>query len=120
MDSVVPGGAGPLSEDTGILTVIDEYDGVFQNLYDVPFVLVNRVGDEIHAEIVVTNVDDEIDQDRMMTAHSVAAKLGFRSFARVFGDLYEDDNVVQYKYTDDPAKGLIWGLESELGDVWLS
>jgi hypothetical protein len=79
---------------------------------------VNRIGDEIHAEVILSGVD-EIDHDRLSTAQSVAAEHGFRAYARFFGDLYENSNVVTILCTDDPAKGLIWGLEDEVGNAWL-
>ena len=114
MDSAESSGDNPLA-DTIILNVAD--DEVFENLYDVPFVTVNRVGDEIQAEVHLSG-DWQTDHDRLSTAQSVAAELGFRAYARVFGDLYEDGNVVSVLFTDDTAKGLIWGLEDEVG-VWL-
>ena len=121
MEPGVPGGEIlPLSEDRDILTVVDvvDDDDDFENLYDVPFVTVNRVGNEIEAEIVLSGVV-EIDYDRLDTAQAVAAEKGFRAYARVFGDLYEDCNVVTILFTDDPAKGLIWALENEVGNAWL-
>jgi len=117
LEPAVPSGEIlPLSEDRDILTVVD--DEVFENLYDVPFVTVNRVGDEIEAEVVLSGVK-EIDQDRLATAQSVAGEKGFRAYARIFGDLYEDSNVVTILFTDDPAKGLIWALAEEMGSAWL-
>ena len=108
------------SEDTAILTVVDD-DLEVESLYDVPYVLVNRVGAEIHAEIVLSGVN-EIDFDRITTAQSVAWDKGrCKAYARVFGDLYEDLNVVTMLFTDDPSKGLIWALEEEmLVEDWLN
>jgi hypothetical protein len=120
MEAAVPGGEScPLTEDIGVLTAVaDDYDGVFKNIYDVPYVTVNRVEDEIHAEVHLTGYA-EIDHDRLMTAHSVAREKGFRSYCRFFADLYEDDNVVHLKFSDDPSKGTIWCLlEEEAGDTW--
>ena len=119
MEPAVPSEA-PLDQGIDVLTVSDDdhYDGVFKNLYDCPFVLVNRVGDEIHAEVLKSYIDGVTD-DRIMTAQSVAGKLGFRIYARKFGDLYEDDNTVLLRFSDDPAKGLIWALEGDLmGGAW--
>lgn len=105
----------PLSEDTDILTVIDED---FETLYDVPFVTVNKVGGEIMAEVLLSGVK-EIDSDRIATAQSVAKEHGCRAYARVFGDQYGGAAVLIY-FTDEPSKGLIWGLENEVGNAWLS
>lgn len=111
MEPGVPSGdLHPLTEDTDILTVVDD----FESIYDVPFVTVNRIGDEIHAEVLLSGVD-EIDHDRISTAMSVAGERGFRAYARVFGTY---GNVVLY-FTDEPSKGLIWGLEDEIGNSWL-
>lgn len=114
MESVVPGGAQPLTEDTGVLTVVDDYDGIFRELYDVPFVTVNRVLDEIEAEVYIAGVPAGIGLDRLMTAQLEARKLGYRCYSRVFGDWGQ----VIMRFSDDPAKGTIWALESEL-DAWL-
>lgn len=115
MDSAVPSGEIlPLIEDTDILTVVDDYDGIFQSLYDVPFVTVNRVLDEIEAEVFIAGVSDEIGRDRLRTAHLEARKLGYRCYARVFGDWGQ----VTMHFSDNPAKGTIWALENEL-DAWL-
>lgn len=115
MEPAVPSGEiEPLIEDTDILTVVDDYDGFFENLYDVPFVTVNRDLDEIEAEVYLVGVSDEIGRDRIMTACLVARKLGFRCYSRVFGDWGQ----VMLRYSDDPAKGTIWALENEL-DAWL-
>lgn len=110
MESVVPSGAGSLTEEADtLLTVVDED---FENIYDVPFVTVNRIDDEIHAEIILSGID-EVDEDRLNTAQSVAREHGFRSYARVFADLYEDGDACLMYFTNDPAKGLIWALENE-------
>ena len=104
--AVVPG-------DTSTLTVVETEDD-FEAIYDVPFVTVNRVGGELQAEVIFSGIRD-IDQDRVDTALSVARERGFRAYARVFGDM---QNVLIY-FTDEPSKGLIWGLEDEIGDGWL-
>ena len=103
--AVPSGSIQPLSEDL-ILTVVDD----FESIYDVPFVTVNRVDGEIQAEVLLSG-NTVIDNDRLSTAMSVAAEHGHQAYARVFGD---DDNVLLY-FTDDPAKGLIWALETEMG-----
>jgi hypothetical protein len=116
MEAVVPGGEiQPLIQDTGTLTVtdvVDDDDGI-RSIYDVPFVSVFWVGDEIHAEVYLTGVAD-IDHDRLMAAQSVAGELGFRAYARVFGDWGQ----VLFRFSDDPAKGLIWALEEEMVSDW--
>ena len=112
MDSGVPSGdSRPLTEDTDILTVVEEE---FVCLYDVPFVTVNRFGGEIQAEVLLSGVD-EIDEGRISSAHAAAAEHGYRAYARVFG---EWGQVLIY-FTDEPSKGLIWGLEEEVGNAWL-
>lgn len=111
MEPAAPSGEiSPLTEDADILTVVDD----FESIYDVPFVTVNRVGDQIQAEILLSGIE-EVDHDRISTAMSVAGERGFRAYARVFGTYR---NVVIY-FSDHPAKGTIWGLESELGNAWL-
>lgn len=110
MDPVVPGGSfAPPSEDV-VLTVVDDSAEIFESIYDVPFVTVNRVGGELEAEVLLSGFA-EIDLDRISTALSVARGRGFTSYSRVFGDC---DNVL-IRFTDDPNKGLIWALESDLG-----
>jgi hypothetical protein len=113
MEPVVPSvPSQPLIEDAGILAVVDD----FESIYDVPFVTVNRVGSEIQAEVILSGVK-EIDEDRLNTAQSVAGELGYRAYARVFGDLY-DSTVVTIHFSDNPASGLIWALETEMVDDW--
>lgn len=115
MEPVVPSAPSqPLTEDADILTFVDD----FESIYDVPFVTVNRIGSEIQAEVHLTGVK-EIDEDRLNTAQSVAAERGFRAYARVFGDLY-DSSVVTIHFSDDPASGMIWALETEMVDDWLN
>lgn len=112
MDPVVPSGSiAPLSEEM-VLTVVDDDsdEQLFESIYDVPFVTVNRVAGELEAEVLLSGFA-EIDLDRVSTALSVARDLGFTSYSRVFGDC---DNVL-IRFTDDPEKGLIWALESDLG-----
>lgn len=122
MDPVVPSGeASPLTEDTDILTVVCTYDGVFQNLIDEDMVIMNRIGDEIHAEIVLSPDDDTVSHRRLMTAQATAGRLGFKAYCRFFGDLYEDSDVVTMQFTDDPAKGVIWALTEEMAVAdWLN
>jgi hypothetical protein len=121
MDPVVPSGEASPLIDTDMLTVVCDYDGVFQNLIDEDMVIMNRIGDEIHAEIVLSLDDDTVSHRRLMTAQAVAGRLGYRAYSRFFGDLYEDSNVVTLQFTDDPAKGVIWALTEEMavGD-WLN
>lgn len=103
-----------------MLTVVCDYDGVFQNLIDEDMVIMNRIGDEIHAEIVMSD-DDTVSHRRLMTAQATAGSLGYRAYSRFFGDLYEDSNVVTMQFTDDPAKGLIWALTEETAVAdWLN
>jgi hypothetical protein len=110
MEPAVPGGAQPLTEDTDILTVVDD----FESIYDVPYVTVNRVGNELQAEVMLSGVP-EIDEDRLSTAQSVAWERGYRAYARVFGDLYGGSAVTLY-FADGPTAGVIWALEDELGN----
>lgn len=113
MEPAVPSGVQPLTEDTDILTAVDDD---FENIYDVPFVTVNRVGVELEAEVHLSGVK-EIDEDRLGTAMAIAVERGFRSYARFFGDLYEDSNVVTLLFSDNPSTGQIWCLEG--GITWL-
>lgn len=118
MEQAVPGGESRPLTDDGALAVVDDYDGEFKEIYDVPFVTVNRVEDEIHAEVHLSGYA-EVDHDRLMTAHSVARGLGFRSYCRIFADLYEEENVALLRFSDSPTKGTIWALlEEEAGDTW--
>jgi hypothetical protein len=88
-------------------------DDDFESVYDVPYVTVNRIGGEYLAEVVFSG-DPVVDKDRVSTALAVGRDHGVCSFARVFGE-----NCVTIHFTDDPSKGLIWGLEDELGNAWL-
>lgn len=113
MEPAVPGGAQPLTEDTDILTVVDD----FESIYDVPFVTVNRIGNELLAEVMLSGTP-EIDEDRLAAAQSVAWERGYRAYARVFGDLY-GGSAVTIHFTDAPTAGTIWALAEELGaDAW--
>ena len=113
MEPVVPSVPQPLIEDTDILTAVDDD---FENIYDVPFVTVNRVGVELEAEVHLSGMK-EIDEDRLGAAMSIAVERGFRSYARVFGDLYESSNVVTLLFSDNPNTGQIWCLEDDI--TWL-
>lgn len=97
-------------EEGIVLTYVDE---LFECVYDVPFVTVNRVGGEFMAEVVFSG-DPMIDGDRVRTALQVGVDHGVRAFARVFGD-----DCVTIHYTDEPSHGLVWGLEDEIGLSWL-
>jgi hypothetical protein len=113
MEPAVPSGPSqPLTEDTNILTVNDDEN--IKSIYDVPFVSVFWVGEEIHAEVFLAGVPREIGLDRLMTAHLEARKLGYRSYCRNFGDWGQ----VLCRFSDSPYKGTIWALENEL-DAWL-
>lgn len=104
---------GPSDEprdEGGILTYVDEE---FECVYDVPYVTMNRIGGEYQAEVVFTG-NPVVDLDRVRTAHAVGRDHGVRSYARVFGE-----NCVMIYFTDEPSKGLIWGLEDEIGTSWL-
>ena len=108
MEPAVPSG------ETRPLTIVDDDEVV--NLYDVPFVLINRLGDEVIGEVHLSGFD-EIDHDRLMAAHSVAWENGgYRAYARHFAELYEEQNVLLLFFSDDPAKGTIWCLEN---NAWL-
>lgn len=111
MEPVVPSvPSQPLIEDTDILTAVDD----FESIYDVPFVTVNRVGMEVEAEVHLSGVQ-EIDEDRIATAMSVAGGRGYHAYARVFGDLYGSKAVIIY-FSSDPSAGVIWALDTEMGD----
>ena len=97
-------------ERTGILTAVDEE---FVNLYDVPFVTVNKVDGLVLAEVLLSG-SREIDRDRVETALSVGREHGVTAYARVFGDY---GNVLIY-FADDPDKGVIWAFMDELGGEW--
>ena len=105
--------AAPSDDTQPLATLVGDPD--FRNIYDVPFVTVNRVGAEYEAEVVFSG-DAQIDMDRLQTAFSVARERGFRPYARVFIDY---DAVLIY-FTDDPSKGIIWALADELSaSTWL-
>jgi hypothetical protein len=116
MEAVSPSdGVKPLGlEDT--LTVEDDDDLDFESIYDVPFVTVNRIGDELQAEVLFSGMPDT-DADRIGTALSVAGERGYRAYARVFG---EYDNVTIH-FSDSPDKGTVWGIFTEDLDLldWL-
>lgn len=112
MEPAVSGGAQPLTEGADILTVDD--DEMIRSIYDVPFVSVFWVGEEIHAEVFLADVPMEIGLDRLMTAHLEARKLGYRSYSRNYGDWGQ----VLCRFSDSPTKGTIWALENEL-EAWL-
>lgn len=121
MDPVVPSVETSPLTDTDMLTVVCDYDGVFQNLIDEDMVIVNRIGDEIHAEIVLSLDDDTVSHRRLMAAQAAAGRLGYKAYSRYFGDLYEDSNVVTMLFTDDPTKGIVWALTEEMAVAdWLN
>lgn len=107
------GPEGDSQAEGSTLTTLDDVDEDFDCVYDVPFVTVNRVGGEYLAEVVFSH-DPVVDGDRVRTALAVGLDHGVRAFARVFGD-----DCVTIHFTDEPSKGLIWGLEDEIGNSWL-
>lgn len=71
-----------ISGDSAVLTVVDE----FENIYDVPFITVNRIGFGCYVAEVVLSGDDETDLDRIQTALDVATVQGVHAYARVHGE----------------------------------
>lgn len=112
MEPAVPSGSiAPLTQDVATLAIMED-DEEYENVYDVPFVTVNRIKatGQLEGEVLLSRVP-EIDLDRVRTALSVGREHGCTSYSRIFGDY---DNVL-IEFTDDPDKGLIYALESDLG-----
>ena len=105
--------AGPSDDSRDKGTILTYVDEEFEAIYDVPYVTVNRIDGEFLAEVVFS-ADPVINADRVRTALAVGRDHGVRAFARVFGE-----NCVTIHFTDEPSKGLIWGLEDEIGNSWL-
>lgn len=77
-------GAAPAAAtwDAGVLDVVETFD----NLYDVPFIVVNRINGLIVAEVECS--DSELTtESRIQEATEVARRHGQRLFARVESDI---------------------------------
>lgn len=115
-----------VSKDDGVPPLIEMTEGItalaveddYENIYDVPFIRVDRMDGEFIAEVVFSGIA-EIDLDRLMTAQSVCRERGYRAYARFFSDQGADDgyNTVTLLCSNDPGKGTIWARDD---DLWLN
>lgn len=69
--------------DTGVLDVVDE---VFENIYDVPFIVVNKIDGLIEAE-VEASASEMVTTDRIQEAQEVARRHGQRLWAQTVADI---------------------------------
>lgn len=99
-------GPGPAAAtgDTDVPIVVDE---AFENIYDVPFIVVNKVGGKIIAEVTVSE-SQLVTRDRIQEAQEVARRHGWHVFASKHGDIeYEDlPGVILMHFTPDLDGGL--------------
>jgi hypothetical protein len=70
------------TEGTDVLDVEDD----FVNIYDVPFIVVNRVDGKYLAEVEVSE-DDLVTQARIQEALEVGRRYGQHAYARKHGDI---------------------------------
>lgn len=84
-----------VSEDTDILTAVDE----FENLHDASHITVNLIKGKVQAEVILSGVE-EVDQIRIQTALDVGASRGQHAYARVHG-VY--GNILIYFCPDQPG-----------------
>lgn len=95
------------SEGTDVLDVEDD----FVNVYDVPFIVINKVDGKYIAE-VETSDDDLVTQARIEEALAVARTYGQHSYARKHGDIGYPElaglfhGVITIAFTPDTDGGL--------------
>lgn len=79
----------------------------FENVYDVPFITVNRIDGLYEAEVIFSG-DEAVDQARLQTALDVGASYGVYVHAVRPSD-YPDDDVesVTIHFTADPIGSLV-------------
>lgn len=87
------------------MTQVTEED--FENVYDVPWVTVNRIDGLYEAEVIFSG-DEGVDQARLQEALDVGATYGVYPFAMKPND-YPDDDVesVTIHFTEVPIGSLV-------------
>lgn len=73
----------PVTEGVGVLDAVDED---FMNVYDVPFIIVNRVDGRLVAEVELSD-NDLVNMDRIQEAVEVGRREGEHVFASKNGDI---------------------------------
>lgn len=72
--------SGSYAEDSEVLTEDED----FENIFDAPYITVNRISGRYQAEVILSG-NDILDQDRIQTALDVGAVHGVRAYANVQG-----------------------------------
>lgn len=108
METDSPTGDSPAAISTSVIDLVEED---FENVYDVPFITVNRIDGQYVAEVMLSG-NERTDEVRIQTALDVGFGLGHHSYARVHSDReYEgaDDSVLIY-FTPDSIPDDISGM----------
>lgn len=77
---------------TGPVALAEGAEEDFENIYDVPFVTVNRIDGRYVAEVILSG-NEGVDQVRIQAALDVGFAYGVHAYARIHSDItyYEDD-----------------------------